>query len=143
MSIVREAEPLLRADGGGTVVNITSRVVKEVASTNVLSSSVRMAVVGFEKTLSKELGPEIRSNAVLLGAHETHRLERGFEWKAERGDFETAANAAEIRRQEIPMKQFGDPAEFGNLITFLSSPRASFVNGLAIVVNGGSGKSTL
>lgn len=73
--LVRKAEPFLRADGGGTLVHITSRSVKEALDSLVLSNSVRMSVIGLEKTLSRELAPDIRVNAVLPGAHETGRIQ--------------------------------------------------------------------
>ena len=61
--LVREAAPYLREDGGGTIVTITSRSVKEAIPSLVLSNAVRMGVIGLEKKLSKELAPEVRSNA--------------------------------------------------------------------------------
>ena len=60
MSVVRlvnQAKPYLADDGGGTITNIASRSVKRSNTGNVLSSAVRMSVVGFEKTLSKDFGP--------------------------------------------------------------------------------------
>lgn len=63
--LVRESVEHLQADDGGTIVNITSRRVKEAISSLVLSNSVRMGVIGLEKTLSRELAPEVRANAIL------------------------------------------------------------------------------
>ncbi|MFB6300549.1 MAG: SDR family oxidoreductase [Halobacteriales archaeon] len=139
---VREAVPHLRDDGGGTVVSITSRVTKEATPSNVLSSAVRMAVIGYEKTLSKELAPDIRANAVLPGAHETPRLTDGWEKAIERGDYESFEEARAARSTGIPVDRPGDPMELGDMVAYLSSPRAGFINGQAIVIDGGSGSAT-
>jgi len=139
---VREAAPHLRA-GGGTVVNITSRVVKEAAPSNVLSSSVRMAVIGLEKTLSTELAPEVRANAVLPGAHRTPRITDGAEAAVERGEFDSLADALAERAAGIPLGRVGDPMELGNTVAFLSSPRSGYITGETVVVDGGSAASTL
>jgi 3-oxoacyl-[acyl-carrier protein] reductase len=140
---VREAAPHLRADGGGTVVNITSRVVKEASPSNVLSSSVRMAVVGLEKTLSTELAPEVRCNAVLPGAHRTPRITDGAEAAVERGEFDSLEDALAERAEGVPLERIGDPMELGDTVAFLCSPRSGFINGQSVVIDGGSGASNL
>jgi 3-oxoacyl-[acyl-carrier protein] reductase len=140
---VRAGAPHLREDGGGTVVNITSRVVKEATTTNVLSSSVRMAVIGLEKTLSKELAPEVRCNAVLPGAHRTPRITDGAEAAVERGEYDSLADALAERAEGIPVGRIGDPMELGDTVAFLSSPRSGFINGQSVVIDGGAGSSNL
>jgi len=139
---VRAAEPHLR-DGGGTVTNITSRVVREASPSNTLSSSVRMAVIGLEKTLSTELAPEVRANAVLPGAHRTPRITDGAEAAVERGEFDSLEAALDARAADVPLGRVGDPMELGDTVAFLCSPRAGYINGQAIVLDGGSGASNL
>ena len=140
---VRAAEPHLRADGGGTVTNITSRAVREASPSNTLSSSVRMAVIGLEKTLSTELAPEVRANAVLPGAHRTPRITDGAEAAVERGEFDSLEAALDARAEDVPVGRIGDPMELGDTVAFLCSPRAGYINGQAIVLDGGSGASNL
>ncbi|WP_436348522.1 SDR family oxidoreductase [Natronorubrum sp. FCH18a] len=145
MSVVRlvqHAEPHLAADSGGTITNITSRSVKRANPGNVLSSSIRMAVVGFEKTLSRELAPEIRANAVLPGSHETPRVTESLERSVEDGTYDRMENALADKTSSIPVDRLGDPMETGDLVAYLSSPRSGFINGQAIVVDGGSMDST-
>ena len=140
MSVVRlarAAEPHLRADSGGTIVNITSRSVKEALDSLVLSNSVRMGVIGLEKTLSKEFAPEVRSNAVLPGPHETSRIQELAQAAVERDEYDTYDEALQGWAGN-PLERVGDPTELGDTVTFLSSPRASFINGTAITVDGGS-----
>lgn len=140
---VREAAPHLRADGGGTIVNITSRTVKEASPGNVLSSAVRMGVIGFEKTLSKDLAPAVRANAVLPGGHETPRITEIIEDAVERGNVKNYEAGLDKRTEIIPVNRLGDPMELGNLVAYLSSPRSGYINGQAVMIDGGSGASTL
>ena len=139
---VREAEPHLR-DGGGTVVNIASRSVKEAIDSLVLSNSVRMSVIGLEKTLSKELAPEVRTNAVLPGAHETSRIEDLVEQAVGRGEYEDYDDGIEDWSAGVPIGRVGEPEELGEVVAFLSSERASYLNGVAVPVDGGAGASNL
>ena len=145
MSVVRlakEAAPYLK-DDGGTIVTIASRSVKEAIDSLVLSNSVRMSVVGLEKTLSQELAPEVRANAVLPGPHETSRIRDLVRQAVERGEYDTYEEGIEDRSNAIPVDRIGDPMELGNTVAFLSSPLSGFVNGVAIPIDGGSGNSNL
>lgn len=141
--LVRESAEHLQADDGGTIVNITSRSVKEAISSLVLSNSVRMGVIGLEKTLSRELAPEVRANAVLPGPHETARIQDLIEQGVERGEYENYEEGLAQRGEENPLERIGDPMELGNTVAFLSSPRSGYINGVAIPIEGGAGSSNL
>ena len=141
--LIRVAADPLRSDGGGTVVHITSRAVKEAVTTNPLSSSVRMAVIGLEKTLSRELAPDVRVNAVLPGAHETPRIRELAEQAVERGEYESIEDELAERSESIPVGRLGDPRELGDTVVYLSSPRAGFINGTTVTIDGGQSRSTL
>jgi 3-oxoacyl-[acyl-carrier protein] reductase len=146
MSVVRlarEAAPHLEASDHGTITCITSRSVKEAIDSLVLSNSVRMAVVGLEKTLSKELAPEVRANTVLPGPHETDRMESLIEQALDRGEYESYEAAMADNAEGIPLERVGDPMELGDTVAFLSSPRSGFVNGVALPIEGGLGSSNL
>lgn len=146
MSVVRtvhEAAEYLAKGNGGTIVTITSRSVKEAIDSLVLSNAVRMSVIGLEKTLSRELAPNVRVNAVLPGAHETSRIEELMEQAIERGEYGSYAEARDDWGQDIPLERIGDPIELGDTVAFLSSPRAGFINGAAIPIDGGSMQSNL
>jgi 3-oxoacyl-[acyl-carrier protein] reductase len=146
MSVVRlvnEAVEPLRESEHGTIVNITSRSVKEAIESLVLSNSVRMGVIGLEKTLSKELTPEVRANAVLPAPHETARIQKLVEQGVERGEYDSLEAGLEERGADNPMGRIGQPRELGEVVAFLSSPRSSYVNGTAITVDGGDSNSNL
>jgi len=140
--LVKEAEPYLK-QGGGTIVNITSRSVKEALDSLVLSNSVRMSVIGLEKTLSRELAPEIRVNSVLPGPHKTSRIENLVKQALERGEIDSREEGLEKWSQGVPMEKLGDPENLGHLVAFLSSSKAEFINGAAIPIDGGSSRSSL
>ncbi|AXR77321.1 SDR family oxidoreductase [Natrarchaeobaculum sulfurireducens] len=140
MSVVRlarEAEPHLKASDHGTIVNITSRSVKEAIDSLVLSNSVRMSVIGLEKTLSKEFAPDVRTNAVLPGPHETARIESLVNQAVDRGDYDSYEEGLADWAGN-PLERVGDPMELGNTVAFLSSPASGFINGESILIDGGS-----
>ena len=141
--LVREAKEYLEEGEGGTVVNLTSRSVKEAMEGLVLSNSVRMSVIGLMKTLSKELGPKIRVNAILQGLHETDRLKNLLEKQVEDGKFKTYQEALTAKSNDIPLQRIGEPIELGEVVTFLSSKRSSYLNGVSIVLDGGGSHSNL
>ncbi len=139
---VRESVEYLKK-GEGTIVNITSMSVKEAVPNLVLSNSVRMSVIGLMKTLSKELGPEIRANSVLPGPHKTGRIKELIEEELERGNIESYDEGLKRWTEDIPLNRLGRPAELGELVAFLSSPRSSFIDGAAIPIDGGGSSSNL
>lgn len=142
--LVRKAEPHLSAgDRPGTIVNITSRSVKEAIDSLVLSNAVRMSVIGLEKTLSTELAPDVRVNSVLPGTHETPRIRDLIEQAQERGEYESYEEGLAEYGEGNPLARIGDPMELGDTVAFLCSPRAGYINGQAIVIDGGSGNSNL
>lgn len=144
MSVVwtlRETYPHLQASSAGTVVTITSRSVREVIDGLVLSNAVRRGVLGLAKTVSREFAPEVRVNAVLPGAHETARIEELIDDAVERGEFENYDAGYEDWGADVPLGRIGDPSELGDVVAFLSSDRASYVNGVALPVDGGSMRS--
>ena len=144
MSVVRAtraAYPHLKEGDGGTIVNITSRSVQEVIDGLVLSNSVRRAVIGLMKTQAREFAPDVRVNAVLPGAHETSRIEELIEQSVERGEFDSYDEGRDDWSEGVPLERVGDPQELGEAVAWLSSDAASYVNGAALPVDGGSLRS--
>lgn len=122
---IRESLPYLE-DGGGSIVNVTSRVTKEPRPSNILSSSVRSCVPGLMKALSRELAPDVRINTVRPGPYKTPR-----------NDPETW----EDKRKAIPLNRLGESREFGEVVAFLCSERSSYLTGASIPVDGGASHS--
>ncbi|MGM0444769.1 MAG: SDR family oxidoreductase [Bacillota bacterium] len=141
--LVRESLEYLKEGDGGTIVNLTSISVKEAIEDLVLSNSVRMSVIGLMKTLTKELGPKIRVNAILQGLHETDRVKYLLEKQVKDGKFKTYEEALNAKSSNIPLKRLGEPMELGEFVTFLCSKKASYLNGASIVLDGGASSSNL
>jgi 3-oxoacyl-[acyl-carrier protein] reductase len=134
---IEEAHPHLLESDYGTITCITSRTVREIVDGLLLSNSVRRGVTGLVKTVSREFAPEIRANAVLPGTIETPRIEELLEARIERGVYDDYEEGLTDLATEIPMDRIGEPRELGEVVAFLSSPRASYVNGVEVPIDGG------
>ncbi len=130
LSVVRLTNlclPQLERSGRGRVINIESSTVREPIENLVLSNTVRPGVIGWAKTLAREVGPKkITVNSIAPGRIDTERLAEAFERRSR----------SEII-EEIPLKRFGKPEEIADVVCFLVSDRASYVTGTVIPVDGG------
>ncbi|WP_435155818.1 SDR family oxidoreductase [Haladaptatus sp. DFWS20] len=135
--LTKRAHPHLVESDTGTVVNITSTSVREAIDGLVLSNAVRRGVIGLMKTQAREFAPDVRVNAVLPGAHETPRIQELVEAALERGKYDSYEDGLADWASDIPMNRVGDPMELGDTVAFLSSDRASFINGVALPIDGG------
>ncbi|MDQ3878499.1 MAG: SDR family oxidoreductase [Actinomycetota bacterium] len=129
--------PAMQQRGSGVLLFITSSSTKEILPALLLSNMMRAAVVGFAKTLSKELGPHgIRTVCLAPGTFDTPRIEQLEQANVAR----TGRSLEEIRAEgvkEIPVGRYGKPQEFGDLVAFCASERASYLTGVTIVEDGG------
>ena len=136
--LIKTALPHLRQSKAASVLTVTSISVKQPIAGLLLSNAFRPAVVGMTKTLSQELGAEnIRVNSILPGWTATDRVNHIFEDRAERNNSDPDSEKANITNS-IPLGRMAEPAEFGRVATFLSSPAASYITGAMIPVDGGS-----
>lgn len=129
--------PGMRQRRYGRIVFVESISVKQPVANLVLSTSLRMAVVGWVKTLSQELGGSgVTLNILAPGYHDTARVQSLLRDTARR----QGSTADEVRRQitqNIPEKTMGDPADFGSLAAWLFSRHSGYLNGQTISVDGG------
>jgi 3-oxoacyl-[acyl-carrier protein] reductase len=117
----------LERSGAGRIVNITSSTVKEPADNLALSNAVRPGVIGWAKTLSRELGPKgITVNSIAPGRIDTARV---------REVYPDGPTEADLRA--IPVGRLGTTREIGDVVAFLCSPRASYVTGAVVPIDGG------
>jgi 3-oxoacyl-[acyl-carrier protein] reductase len=143
IEITKSLLPVFRDQKYGRVVFIESVSVKQPVANLVLSNSMRMAVVGFVKTLSQELAAEgITFNIAAPGFHETPAAERLF---IKRGQVEniTVAEAKKKYESEISVGRMGNTDEFGMLCTWLLSPHSGYITGQTISIDGGMVKGSL
>jgi glucose 1-dehydrogenase/3-oxoacyl-[acyl-carrier protein] reductase len=136
----RAAYPHLRDSEAGSIVNITSQTVKEVLEDLVLSNAVRRGVIGLMKTQAREWAPEVRANAVLPGTFATDRLRKLVEVAVEAGEYpDVETGMAEWT--DAPIGRLGDPAELGDVVAVLASPRASYLTGASVPIDGAATRS--
>lgn len=136
-TLVQALLPGMRAARWGRIVNVISTSVREPIPGLGVSNTVRGAVAGWAKTLSRELAAEgITVNNVLPGFTETGRIEQIVRDRAgKEGRDEDAVRAA--MRAAVPAGRFARPEETGGVIAFLCSPAAAYVNGVSLAVDGG------
>ena len=131
----RLAIPHLRKSGSGRIINITSLSVMTYLPNSVLSTSLRMGVVGMAKMLSDELGPDhITVNNVAPGLILTDRVKETLQPRQGVSEEELLAE----RARSIPVGRIGKPEELAALVTFLASPLAAYITGATIPVDGGA-----
>jgi 3-oxoacyl-[acyl-carrier protein] reductase len=128
VTLVRHCLPHLRASGRGRIVAIESSSVREPLTNLALSNAVRPGVVGWLKTLARELGPDgVTVNTIAPGRIDTDRL------RAVYGDDGPPAGDVE----GVPLRRLGTPAEIAAVVAFLASDRAGYVTGTVVPVDGG------
>lgn len=129
--------PGMKASGYGRIVNITSTSVREPIAGLGVSNTIRAAVAGWAKTLSKELAPAgITINNILPGYTATARLESLISTKAARANL-TPGQVEHQMKSTVPMGRFADPREIAAAVVFLASPEASYITGVSLPVDGG------
>ncbi len=132
--LVRLCLPYLENSPGGRILCITSIAVKEPVGHLALSNTIRPGLTGWAKTLANELGPRrITVNCVAPGRIETPRMKEIYG--------EDGPGVDDLA--QIPLGRLGDPREFGAVVCFLASERASYVTGTTVLVDGGASRSLL
>lgn len=141
MSIVRLSRlcvPSMQKQGGGRIISIAALAAKAPLVNFGLSSTTLAALIGYCKTLSRELAADkITVNTICPGRIDTELTRKAMKAQAElqkRPIEEVVADAT----TRIPLKRFGTPQEVAALVTFLASEQAAFITGTAIQVDGGT-----
>jgi 3-oxoacyl-[acyl-carrier protein] reductase len=126
VAMVHTAIPVMKDQGWGRVLAITSMTVREPKADLILSNTARAGATAFLKTVATEVAPfGITVNSIQPGLHATERLERlGM-------DFADVAKT-------VPTQTVGDPGDFGRVAAFLCSEPANFLTGAAVPVDGGA-----
>jgi 3-oxoacyl-[acyl-carrier protein] reductase len=127
--LVEGVLPQMRERGWGRIVNVGSNSTVEPVANLTLSNANRLAAIGFLKTLSREVAADgITVNTIATGKFATDRLAENA------GSMEAAEQNG---RETVPAGRLGLPEEFGDLVAFLASDRAAYINGVVLPIDGG------
>ena len=138
--LTRLALPQMRKQKSGSIVYSTSTSVRQPTQylNLILSNALRASVHGMLKTLSSDLAKEgIRVNAVQPGRIATDRLIQLDTDSAKRQGTTPEAIRKRYEDTIIPLGRYGLPEEFAAAIVFIASPRASYITGVSLQVDGG------
>jgi len=136
--LTRKVIPIMRKQKWGRIVNVSSITVKQPAENLLLSNSIRAAVVGLVKTISRELARDkVLINNIAPYYVATKRIDYLMEETAAKKGIAKEAALQNIVK-EIPMGRLGNPEEFGDFVAFLCSERNSYVTGATIQFDGGA-----
>ncbi|MGW6277021.1 SDR family oxidoreductase [Kribbella sp. NPDC055071] len=130
LRLARSALPAMAERGFGRIIVVTSNAVRQPQPELALSTVLRAATTSAAKLLSHEYADRgVTVNCVAPGATDTARRRQVL---AARGDADGRSDNA-----AIPAGRPARPTEIGDVIGFLASDRASFVNGTVVTVDGG------
>jgi 3-oxoacyl-[acyl-carrier protein] reductase len=119
--------PHLERSGRGRVITLASSSVREPIENLALSNAVRPGVVGWMKTLAREVGPlGITVNTIATGRVDTARIREVHPEGPTEEDLEP-----------IPLRRLATAREVAEVVTFLASERAAYVTGALVPVDGG------
>lgn len=133
----RAVLPYMKEQQFGRIVNVSSSSTKEVLDGLILSNTFRAGMVGFAKTLAREVaGDNIMVNTVGPGKIATDRVAELNQIAADKQNL-TVEQVVENTEKQIPRGRMGEPEEFAKILVFLASSANSYMTGQSLIVDGG------
>ena len=136
---IRAVLPVLKAGGGGSIINITTPAGKAAPGSSVPTSLSRAAGIALTKSLSKEYAAlNITVNTVCVSNIRSRQNQRRWEKMRSQSPNLSLEEFYQEGGKNVPLGRIADANEAGDVIVFLASPRASFITGTSINVDGGA-----
>jgi len=137
IAITDRVLPGMRDRKWGRIITSTSSGVVAPIPNLAISNALRMSLVGWSKTLSRETARDgVTVNIVLPGRVATDRTRSIDETRAKR-EGRSVEEVSAASASSIPIGRYGTPEEYADVVTFLASERASYITGAMIRVDGG------
>jgi 3-oxoacyl-[acyl-carrier protein] reductase len=138
MRLTEAVLPEMRRQGFGRILTVASTSIVEPIPALAISNALRAGLALWMKTLAGQVaGDGVTVNLVLPGSFATARLDSMNARKAEAEGIPVEDLAARASAA-IPAGRYGRPDEFADITTFLASPRAGYVTGTAVRIDGGN-----
>jgi len=143
VTLTKQMLPLMVKKRWGRIINLASITVKQPVANLLLSNSMRMAIIGWAKTLSNQYAKyNITVNNIATGYTLTERLLSLAKNIAQQEDI-SPREVIDRWTEQIPSKRLANPAEIARVVTFLASEQAGYITGTTIPVDGGFVQSML
>ena len=137
MLACRAVLPVMRKQGGGSIVHVASVAALSGSPNCVAYPTSKAALLGLSRSIAYDYGPaHIRSNVICPGWVRTEMAERAFTMIAGMQGKTPENLVAEVVRV-YPLRRMGEPAEIAAAVAFLGSDDASFITGAVLVADGG------
>lgn len=129
--------PEMKERGWGRIINMASYAALEAIPGLMLSHGIRPSVLTWTRAFAREVAKfNVGAVAVCPGLFYTDRVKHIVKTRSEK-EGKPQDEILKAWASEIPMGRMGDPQEIGTLVAFLASPRASFITGSAVSIDGG------
>ncbi|MGH7893662.1 MAG: SDR family NAD(P)-dependent oxidoreductase [Candidatus Binatia bacterium] len=131
--------PGMRAQGGGRIINISSRMGRQPDPYFAPYAAAKAALINFTKSLANAFSKDgVLSNCVVPGLVRTEAVEEAARKSAAAtGKTVEQVFAATLAKRPIPVGRMGEPTDVAGLVVFLAGPRAAWITGSTFTVDGG------
>jgi 3-oxoacyl-[acyl-carrier protein] reductase len=120
---------MLRQENGGQIINVSATTAIKGRKNGINYCAAKAGIIVMTKCLALELAPKIRVNCVIPGFTWTKETEDRFDLPARLNE--------ELGMRNIPLERLGKPEEIADMVSFLISEKAKYINGQKIIVDGG------